>query len=151
MSGDIGGSGASVLVSSYMSDLVGSRIAIGGGRRRWSVDQKLAILREAFGPDGSVSGARWAAGLLYTWRRQTLAGDLTGTKRNGDGRERSDRDRAAVGVRITICAGHAKIGGKHRHPHGGHSGPANLRMRCALWHGGKAKARQLMSDFGWTA
>jgi len=24
------------------------------GRRRWTVEQKLAILRDAFGPDGSV-------------------------------------------------------------------------------------------------
>jgi len=62
-----------------------SRIAVVGGRRRWSVEQKLVILREAFGPDGSVSAAcqRHAvgSGLLYTWRRQALAGDLTGVKR----------------------------------------------------------------------
>jgi transposase len=62
-----------------------SRIAVVGGRRRWSVDQKLAILREAFGPDGSVSATcqRHAvgSGMLYTWRRQALAGDLTGAKR----------------------------------------------------------------------
>lgn len=92
------------------------RIAVVGGRRRWSADQKLAILREAFGPDGSVSATcqRHAvgSGMLYTWRRQGLAGDLTGTKRTpapsfaevevvgadrGDGRERPDRDRASVG------------------------------------------------------
>ena len=62
-----------------------SRIAVVGGRRRWSVDQKLSILREAFGPDGSVSATcqRHAvgSGMLYTWRRQALAGDLRGTKR----------------------------------------------------------------------
>ena len=62
-----------------------SRIAVVGGRRRWSVDQKLSILREAFGPDGLVSATcqRHAvgSGMLYTWRRQALAGDLMGAKR----------------------------------------------------------------------
>jgi transposase len=62
-----------------------SRIEVVGGRRRWSVDQKLAILREAFGPDGSVSATcqRHAigSGMLYTWRRQALSGDLMGAKR----------------------------------------------------------------------
>src|SRR3546814_13575085 len=55
MSEDIGAAGASALVTGHMSDRMSSRIALVGGRRRWSVDQKLAILREAFGPDGSVS------------------------------------------------------------------------------------------------
>ena len=85
MSEDIGAAGASALVTGHMSDRMSSRIAVVGGRRRWSVDQKLAILREAFGPDGSVSATcqRHAigSGLLYTWRRQALAGDLTGVKR----------------------------------------------------------------------
>lgn len=85
MSEDIGASGASALVTGHMSDRMSSRIAVVGGRRRWSVDQKLSILREAFGPDGSVSATcqRHAvgSGMLYTWRRQALAGDLTGTKR----------------------------------------------------------------------
>lgn len=85
MSEDIGAAGASGLVSGHMSDRMSSRIAVVGGRRRWSVDQKLAILREAFGPDGSVSATcqRHAvgSGMLYTWRRQALAGDLTGAKR----------------------------------------------------------------------
>ena len=85
MSGDIGAAGASALVTGHMSDRMSSRITVVGGRRRWSVDQKLAILREAFGPDGSVSATcqRHAvgSGMLYTWRRQALAGDLTGTKR----------------------------------------------------------------------
>ena len=27
------------------------------GRRRWTVEEKLAILRDAFGPDGSVRAA----------------------------------------------------------------------------------------------
>lgn len=85
MSEDIVAAGASVLVSGHMSNRMSSRIAVVGGRRRWSVDQKLAILREAFGPDGSVSATcqRHAvgSGMLYTWRRQALAGDLTGAKR----------------------------------------------------------------------
>ena len=85
MSEDIGAAGASVLVSGHTSDRMSSRIEVVGGRRRWSVDQKLSILREAFGPDGSVSAAcqRHAvgSGMLYTWRRQALAGDLTGAKR----------------------------------------------------------------------
>jgi transposase len=52
------------------------RIGIVGrvsGRCRWAVERKLAILRNAFGPDGSV----WAAierhevgsDAIYTWRR----------------------------------------------------------------------------------
>ena len=85
MSEDIGAAGSSALVTGHMSNRMSSRIAVVGGRRRWSVDQKLAILREAFGPDGSVSATcqRHAigSGMLYTWRRQALAGDLTRAKR----------------------------------------------------------------------
>ena len=85
MSEDFGASGASALTTGHMSDRMSSRIEVVGGRRRWSVDQTLSILREAFGPDGSVSATcqRHAvgSGMLYTWRRQALAGDLTGAKR----------------------------------------------------------------------
>jgi transposase len=85
-----------------------SRIAIVGGRRRWSVDQKLAILREAFGPDGSVSATcqRHAvgSGMLYTWRRQALAGDLTGAKRT------SVPSFAEVEVSVPTTAGSGHIG-----------------------------------------
>ena len=85
MSEDIEASGASALTTGHMSDRMSSRIAVVGGRRRWSVEQKLSILREAFGPDGSVGATcqRHAigSGMLYTWRRQALAGDLTGAKR----------------------------------------------------------------------
>src|SRR3546814_12392809 len=85
MSEDFGASGASALTTGHMSDRMSSLIEVVGGRRRWSVDQKLSILREAFGPDGSVSATcqRHAvgSGMLYTWRRQALAGDLTGAKR----------------------------------------------------------------------
>src|SRR3546814_19763529 len=87
MSEDIGASGASVLVSGHMSNRMSSRIAVVGGRRRWSVDQKLAILSEAFGPDGSVSATcqrpAVGSGLLYTWRRQAWRGDLTGDRQSG--------------------------------------------------------------------
>ena len=85
MNGDIEAMGASALTTGHMSDHMSSRIAVVGGRRRWSVEQKLVILREAFGPDGSVSATcqRHAvgSGMLYTWRRQALAGGLTGAKR----------------------------------------------------------------------
>ena len=85
MNEDVGASGASALTTGHMSDRMSSRIAVVGGRRRWSVEQKLSILREAFGPDGSASATcqRHAigSGMLYTWRRQALAGDLTGAKR----------------------------------------------------------------------
>lgn len=52
------------------------------GRRYWTVEQKLAILRDAFGPDGSVRDAcerhDVGSGQVYTWRRQALTGELTG-------------------------------------------------------------------------
>lgn len=81
MSEDIEVARASTLVSGHMS----SQIAVVAGRRHWSADEKLSILCEAFGSGGSISATckRHAigSGLLYTWRRQALAGDLTGTKR----------------------------------------------------------------------
>jgi transposase len=52
------------------------------GRRRWTVEQKLAILRDAFGSGGSVRDAcerhEVGSGQLYTWRRQAMSGELTG-------------------------------------------------------------------------
>jgi transposase-like protein len=52
------------------------------GRRRWTVEQKLAILRDAFGPDGSVRAAverhEVGSGAIYTWRRQAMSGALSG-------------------------------------------------------------------------
>ena len=55
------------------------------GRRRWTVEQKLAILRDAFGPNGSVRDAverhEVGSGQLYTWRRQAMAGTLAGAAR----------------------------------------------------------------------
>jgi transposase-like protein len=62
-----------------------SRIEIVGrvsGRRRGTVEQKLAILRDAFGPDGSVRAAverhEIGSGAIYTWRRQAMSGALSG-------------------------------------------------------------------------
>ncbi len=55
-------------------------IARVSGRRFWSVEQKLAMLRDAFGPGGSVRDAmerhEITSGLLYTWRRNAMAGLL---------------------------------------------------------------------------
>jgi transposase len=55
-------------------------IARVSGRRFWSVEQKLTMLRDAFGPGGSVRGAMErhdvTSGLLYTWRRKAMAGLL---------------------------------------------------------------------------
>ena len=52
------------------------------GRRRWTVEEKLAILRDAFGPDGSVRAAverhEVGSGAIYTWRRQAMSGALSG-------------------------------------------------------------------------
>jgi len=45
-------------------------------RRRWSEEQKLELLAEAFGPGGSVTETARRAdihtSLLYRWRRATL-------------------------------------------------------------------------------
>lgn len=55
------------------------------GRRAWTVEQKLAMLRDAFGPGGSVRASierhEVSSGLLYTWRRQAMSGELAGTSR----------------------------------------------------------------------
>lgn len=54
------------------------------GRRRWTVEQKLAILRDAFGSGGLVRDAcerhEVGSGQLYTWRRQAMSGELTGVQ-----------------------------------------------------------------------
>ena len=51
------------------------------GRRRWTVEQKLAILHDAFGPKGSLRAAcerhDLSAAQLYSWRRQVVSGELT--------------------------------------------------------------------------
>ena len=75
--------------SGHMSDRMTTRIEVVGrvsGRRRWTVEQKLAILRDAFGCEGSVRSAcerhEIGSGQLYTWRRLAMSGELTGTKRS---------------------------------------------------------------------
>ncbi|WP_256731255.1 transposase [Sphingomonas sp. dw_22] len=67
------------------SGRMSGRIQIVGrvsGRRHWTVEQKLAILRDAFGPEGSVRAAverhEAGSGAIYTWRRQAMSGALTG-------------------------------------------------------------------------
>ena len=54
------------------------------GRRRWTVEQKLAVLRDAFGPEGCVRTAcevhDVGSGAIYTWRRQAMSGELTGVR-----------------------------------------------------------------------
>jgi transposase len=55
------------------------------GRRRWTVEQKLAVLRDAFGPDGCVRSAcerhEVGSGSLYTWRRLAVSGELAGVRK----------------------------------------------------------------------
>lgn len=55
------------------------------GRRHWTVEQKLAILRDAFGPNGSVRDTverhEVGSGQLYTWRQQAMSGTLAGSAR----------------------------------------------------------------------
>ena len=70
--------------TSHTTDRMTGRIEVVGrvsGRRRWTTEQKLAILHDAFGPDGSLRVARErhdvSAAQLYSWRRQALSGELT--------------------------------------------------------------------------
>lgn len=55
------------------------------GRRRWTVEQKLAVLRDAFGSEGCVRTAcerhDVGSGSIYTWRRQAMSGELAGVRR----------------------------------------------------------------------
>lgn len=55
------------------------------GRRRWTVEQKLVALRDAFGPEGCVHTAcerhEVGSGSIYTWRRQAMSGELTGVRK----------------------------------------------------------------------
>jgi transposase len=56
------------------------------GRRHWTVEQKLSILRDAFGPNGSVRDTverhEVGSGQLYTWRQQAMSGTLAGVTRS---------------------------------------------------------------------
>jgi transposase len=60
-------------------------VAYGSGRRHWTVEQKLMILRDAFGPNGSVRDTverhEVGSGQLYTWRQQAMSGTLAGVTR----------------------------------------------------------------------
>ncbi len=73
------GADASGHTSSRMSGRI-EVIARVSGRRYWSVEQKLTMLRDAFGPGGSVRLAMErhdiTSGSLYTWRRNAMAGML---------------------------------------------------------------------------
>ena len=76
------------VASGHTSDRMSSRIEVVArvsGRRAWTVEQKLAMLRDAFGPGGSVRASierhEVSSGLLYTWRRQAMSGELAGTPR----------------------------------------------------------------------
>ena len=65
------------------------------GRRNWTVEQKLAILGEAFASGSSVASTierhEISSGQLYTWRRQLLDGELGGV-RNGNLAQQTDLD-----------------------------------------------------------
>ena len=68
-----------------MTGRMSSRITVIGrvsGRRYWTVEQKMAMLRDAFGSGGCVRTAmdrhEVTSGQLYTWRRQAMSGELGG-------------------------------------------------------------------------
>jgi transposase len=73
--------------STHTSGRMTTRIKVAArvsGRRRWTLEEKLAVVRDAFGPLGSVREAcerhDIGSGQVYTWRRQALSGELTGRK-----------------------------------------------------------------------
>lgn len=79
---------ASERSSNHTSNRMSSRIEVVSrvsGRRRWTVEQKLAVLRDAFGPDGCVRTAcerhDVGSGSIYTWRQQAMSGELTGVRK----------------------------------------------------------------------
>ena len=55
------------------------------GRRFWTIEQKMVVLRDAFGPDGSrrlaMERHEVTSGQLYSWRQQAMSGQLSGTPR----------------------------------------------------------------------
>ena len=74
--------------TTHTSGRMSSRIEIVSrvsGRRHWTVEQKLAVLRDAFGPEGCVRTAcerhDVGSGSIYTWRRQAMSGELTGVRK----------------------------------------------------------------------
>lgn len=84
MGTEIESGAASSHKSAHTSGRMSTRIEVVAGRRRWTVEQKLAILRDAFGPEGSVGGAckrhGIGSGSIYTWRRQAMSGELGGAR-----------------------------------------------------------------------
>lgn len=79
---------ASGAATTHMSGRMSSRIEVVSrvsGRRRWTVEQKLVALRDAFGPEGCVRTAcerhEVGSGSIYTWRRQAMSGELTGVRK----------------------------------------------------------------------
>ena len=92
----------------------------GERRRRWSEEQKLAILDEAFGTSSVVADVarrhEISTGLLYTWRHkaltpQDLGGFVPAVVVDGaaDGELAGGRDPAIIvespqGARVTISA-----------------------------------------------
>ena len=85
MDGEIEGD-ASSHTTSRMSDRKAKVQIVGrvSGRRIWTVEQKLAIIGEAFSPGSSVKQTverhEIGSGQLYTWRRQLLDGELGGPR-----------------------------------------------------------------------
>lgn len=83
MTNDIEVDGASSHTTGHMTTRIEvvSRVS---GRRRWTVEQKLSILRDAFGAGGSVRAAcerhEIGSGQIYTWRCQAMSGELTGVQ-----------------------------------------------------------------------
>ena len=76
---------ATTHTTSHMTGRMSSRITVidrVSGRRYWTVEQKMAMLRDAFGSGGCVRTAmdlhEVSSGQLYTWRRQAMSGELSG-------------------------------------------------------------------------
>ena len=71
--------------TSRMTDRI-EVIARVSGRRRWTVEQKLSILQDAFGLNGSVRSAcerhDVTSGMLYSWRRKAMDAQLAGITRS---------------------------------------------------------------------
>ena len=75
---------ASAHTTTHMSSRCRERVQIVGGRRRWTIEQKLQILHDAFGPGGSVRSAMErhdiGSGPIYVWRQKAMSGELTGVR-----------------------------------------------------------------------
>jgi len=75
---------ASAHTTTHMRIPCRERVQIVGGRRRWTIEQKLEILRDAFGPGGSVRVAMErhdiGSGPIYVWRQKAMSGELTGVR-----------------------------------------------------------------------